>query len=113
MDRSDETLAQLCAREVVEVLKSKPLNYYPEVEETQDIVETILFKYDQYDAAKAYILYRAQHKNIRDVKNAFLDVVEILDSYVYQDDWRVRENSNSDYSFSGLLLHAAGSMVDF
>ena len=111
VDRSDETLAQLCAREVVEVLKSKPLNYYPEVEETQDIVETILFKYDQYDAAKAYILYRAQHKNIRDVKNAFLDVVEILDSYVYQDDWRVRENSNSDYSFSGLLLHAAGSMV--
>ncbi|KQC14028.1 MAG: anaerobic ribonucleoside-triphosphate reductase [Desulfuromonas sp. SDB] len=111
VDRSDETLAQLCAREVVEELKSKPLNYYPEVEETQDIVETVLFKYDQYDAAKAYILYRAQHKNIRDVKNAFLDVVEILDSYVYQDDWRVRENSNSDYSFSGLLLHAAGSMV--
>ncbi|MGC9365464.1 MAG: ribonucleoside triphosphate reductase [bacterium] len=111
VDRSDETLAQLCAREVVEELKSKPLNYYPEVEETQDIVETVLFKYDQYDAAKAYILYRAQHKNIRDVKNAFLDVVEILDSYVYQDDWRVKENSNSDYSFSGLLLHAAGSMV--
>ncbi len=109
--RKDEKRAQVFSKEALENISSIDVNYFPEVEETQDIVEKILFKYDEYDVAKAYILYRQQHKNIREVKRAFLDVIETLDSYVDKDDWRVSENSNSDYSFSGLLLHSAGSMV--
>jgi ribonucleoside-triphosphate reductase len=36
---------------------------------------------------------------------------KLIDDYVQQNDWRVNENSNVNYSFSGLLLHAAGSVI--
>ncbi|MBN1620777.1 ribonucleoside triphosphate reductase [candidate division WOR-3 bacterium] len=107
----DEDKVKKIARETYEILKNSKNSFYPEVEEAQDTVERKLFEHNEYDAAKAYILYREQHKNIRDVRNSFLDVVGTLDSYVLKSDWRVKENSNSDYSFSGLLLHAAGSVV--
>ncbi|MFT4311879.1 MAG: ribonucleoside triphosphate reductase [Candidatus Woesearchaeota archaeon] len=35
----------------------------------------------------------------------------ILDDYLDQQDWRVKENSNVSYSFSGLMLHAAGNII--
>lgn len=107
----NEEKVRKIAFETFEILRTSENLYYPEVEETQDIVERKLFEHNEYDAAKAYILYREQHKSIRDVRKSLLDVVETLDSYVLQSDWRVKENSNSDYSFSGLLLHAAGSVV--
>ncbi|MBN1149898.1 ribonucleoside triphosphate reductase [candidate division WOR-3 bacterium] len=108
---SDQEKVKKISEETYSILKSSQRGYYPEVEETQDIVEKKLFENNEYDAAKAYILYREQHKSLRDVRKSLLDVVDTLDSYVQQSDWRVNENSNSDYSFSGLLLHAAGSVV--
>ncbi len=35
----------------------------------------------------------------------------VVEGYISAEDWRVRENSNTNYSFSGLMLHAAGSMI--
>ncbi|MFT4312820.1 MAG: ribonucleoside triphosphate reductase [Candidatus Woesearchaeota archaeon] len=42
------------------------------------------------------------------MKNEF---IELVDGYLSENDWRVKENSNVKYSFSGLLLHAAGSVL--
>ena len=54
------------------VLKTIELKYddtaIPDVEAVQDIVEIGLMKYDLYDVAKAYILYRAEHHKIREKK---------------------------------------------
>lgn len=40
-----------------------------------------------------------------------VDAQKIINEYVQKSDWRVQENSNEDYSFSGLLLHAAGTVI--
>ncbi|MDK2372052.1 MAG: adenosylcobalamin-dependent ribonucleoside-diphosphate reductase [Candidatus Korarchaeota archaeon] len=53
----------------------------PHVEEIQDIVELALMKYDLFDVAKAYILYRKEREKIRKEKMAILgkDYVDDVD----------------------------------
>ncbi len=83
----------------------------PTVEEVQDIVEKVLIKSGNAKTAKAYILYRQQHAKLRETKDMLMDVGKTINSYIHQEDWRVKENSNEDYSFSGLLLYAAGKVI--
>ncbi len=72
----------------------------PDVEEVQDIVEWILLDSPFYKTAKAYILYREQHTQIRRIASkAGCDLVE---HYVDNLDWKVKENSNMCYSLQGL-----------
>ena len=72
----------------------------PEVEEVQDIVERVLLDSPYYKTAKAYILYREQHAQIRSiVSKARVDMVE---NYIQKLDWKVNENSNMCYSLQGL-----------
>lgn len=57
------------AEYVVEELQSKYREEsVPSVEHTQDIVELMLMRKGHMEAAKAYILYRAEHKQIRETK---------------------------------------------
>jgi len=83
----------------------------PTVEQIQDVVERVLMKSGHAKTAKAYILYRAKHQRIRELKSTMLDVNDTISEYLDRSDWRVKENSNEDYSFSGLLLHTAGKMI--
>jgi len=83
----------------------------PTVEEVQDIVEKVLIKSGHAKTAKAYILYRKQHEKIRSLKSTFVDVTNTISEYLDRADWRVSENANEDYSFSGLLLHTAGKVI--
>ena len=72
----------------------------PEVEEVQDIVERVLLDSPFYKTAKAYILYREQHAQIRKmVTKANVDLVE---HYIQKLDWKIKENSNMCYSLQGL-----------
>ena len=72
----------------------------PEVEEIQDIVERVLLDSPFYRTAKAYILYREQHAQIRNIASrASIDLVE---QYIRKLDWKIRENSNMSYSLQGL-----------
>ena len=72
----------------------------PEVEEIQDIVEEILLGSPFKKTAKAYILYRAQHAQIREISaKATTDLVE---QYIKKLDWKINENSNMSYSLQGL-----------
>ncbi len=72
----------------------------PEVEEIQDIVERVLLDSPFYKTAKAYILYREQHAQIR--KMATKANVDLVDHYIQKLDWRIKENSNMCYSLQGL-----------
>ncbi len=72
----------------------------PEVEEFQDIVERVLLDSSFYKTAKSYIIYREQHAQIRNlVTKANVDLVE---HYIQQLDWKIKENSNMCYSLQGL-----------
>jgi len=72
----------------------------PSVEEVQDIVEDVLLTSPYRKTAKAYILYRQQHAEIRAVSARFNS--DLVDRYLDQRDWKVNENSNMSYSLQGL-----------
>jgi len=72
----------------------------PEVEEIQDIVERVLLDSPFYKTAKAYILYREQHAQIRNI--ATKANVDLVDTYIKKLDWKIKENSNMCYSLQGL-----------
>ena len=66
-----------------------------DVEEIQDIVERVLLDSPFYKTAKAYILYREQHAQIRRIETkAHIDLVE---HYIKKLDWKIKENSNMCY----------------
>lgn len=76
------------------------LGSLPDVEEIQDIVERVLLDSPFYKTAKAYILYREQHAQIRNITTkASVDLVE---HYIQKLDWKIKENSNMAYSLQGL-----------
>ncbi|MDM8551642.1 anaerobic ribonucleoside-triphosphate reductase [Desulfobacterales bacterium HSG2] len=72
----------------------------PEVEEIQDIVERILLDSPFHKTAKAYILYREQHTQLRNI--ATQANVDLVDQYLRKLDWKIKENSNMCYSLQGL-----------
>jgi ribonucleoside-triphosphate reductase len=76
----------------------------PNVETIQDLVEQILFKNLEFKAAKAYIIYRYQHQNIRETKNIFANI-GLVEDYLNLNDWRIKESANSTYSLQGLNQH--------
>lgn len=109
-----ETASNLAWRAVAELekrLADKEKGYIPSVEEVQDVVERVLIHAGYADTAKAYILYREQHRKIRDTKTILVDATKTMDEYLKREDWRVNENSNVNYSFSGLSLHLSGSII--
>ena len=83
----------------------------PAVEEIQDVIEKTLIAENFGDVAKAYILYRDQRQRIRDGKALVLDIEKTMEGYLNQTDWRVNENSSSNYSLGGLILHNAGAVT--
>ena len=72
----------------------------PTVEQIQNIVEEELMSGPYSETAKAYILYREQHKKLREMEA--VAHVDIVDSYLKKLDWQVKENSNMGYSLQGL-----------
>ncbi len=81
------------------------------VEDIQDSVENVLVQAGYSDVAKAYILYRRQHEKLRNMKNTILDYKDVVDSYVKEIDWRVKENSTVTYSVGGLILSNSGAIT--
>jgi ribonucleoside-triphosphate reductase len=83
----------------------------PDIETVQDLVERSFIKRGLTKAAKAYILYRAQHDNLRKNKQMMMDVQGLVADYLDREDWRVNENSNAGFSYASLLNHVSGSVV--
>ncbi len=81
------------------------------VEKIQDSVESVLSKAGYDDVSKAYILYRKQRENIRNIGATMLDYKKIVDNYLNVADWRVKENSTVTYSVGGLILSNSGAIT--
>ncbi|MBW1693081.1 MAG: ribonucleoside triphosphate reductase [Deltaproteobacteria bacterium] len=85
---------------VLDLTHELSLGPLPEVEGIQDIVERVLFDSPFFKTAKAYILYREQHAQIRAITAKAS--VDLVDNYIQKLDWKISENSNMSYSLQGL-----------
>lgn len=61
-----EEKIDIIVENIVEEIKSRFVDFYPNVENIQDIVEKHLVNNDLYEIAKAYIIYRAKRKEERE-----------------------------------------------
>lgn len=82
----------------------------PSVEHVQDVVEKILIEDGHAKTAKAYILYRKQHQDMREIGGLLKDI-DVVDDYLSMLDWKVNENSNMAYSLQGLNVYATESII--
>ena len=111
---SDKEMSELLAKEVTKRLNEKFQNgKLPTVEDVQDLVEKTLVETGHYKTAKAYILYREEHKKMRDVKTMLMNVDDVIDDYISEKEWRVKENANVGFSYSGLMWHGIGTMIAY
>ena len=90
-----------------QVVKIYEENYQgiPTVEIIQDIVEKSLIENGHAKTAKAYILYRQQRTEARNFQNLMLNSAKMIQEYLGGEDWRIKENSNMNYSLQGLNNH--------
>jgi ribonucleoside-triphosphate reductase len=82
----------------------------PTVEQVQDAVEKILIEEGHARTGKAYILYRKQHQDMREIGGLLKDI-DVVDDYLSMMDWKVQENSNMSYSLQGLNVYATENIV--
>jgi ribonucleoside-triphosphate reductase (formate) len=106
-----EEIISLLALRVTSDFQKKIQDETIHVEDIQDSVENVLEQTGYTDVAKAYILYRKNREKIRNMKSTILDYKEIVNSYVNEEDWRVKENSTVTYSVGGLILHNSGAIT--
>ena len=96
----DRKNANTLALQVVRVVNEKYDNLgVVTVEEIQDEVEKILIEAGHAIIAKAYILYRKQRADVRDLKASFNEMEQLIENYINGSDWRIKENSNTTFSF--------------
>lgn len=60
--------AERLTKIVINILKKGLNGEFPSVEQVQDVVEQVLMAAGHFEPAKAYILYREKHKEIREAK---------------------------------------------
>ncbi len=96
----DHAEAERLMRTVLTRAEAELTEAIPDVELIQNIVENVLLESRYKATAKAYILYRDQHAQMRQFANAMNN--DLVDRYVQRTDWRVKENSNMAYSLQGL-----------
>ena len=105
----DQALSERLALEVTDLLNQKfHANSIPAVEEVQDMVEEILIKNRYVKIAKAFILYREQHRQMRDIADD--QGAHLMEDYLGRADWRLKENSNMSFSVQGLNNYIASAI---
>jgi len=74
VNRYDEESLNKVVNHVLKIIAEKyGAERIPHVEEIQDIVELSLVKFDLYEVAKAYIIYRKERERIREEKKKILE----------------------------------------
>lgn len=96
----DEQQATELSEKVINYLHSVVSETVVAIEQVQDAVEHVLMVSRFKATAKAYILYREQHAEMRSF--ATMSSLGLVDNYLDKLDWQVKENSNMGYSLQGL-----------
>lgn len=103
-----ENTAQKLTIRVISMVDAMIQDDVPSVEQVQDVVEEVLLASPYKQTAKAYILYRDQHTKIRELVSAAN--ADLVENYIHQTDWQVKENSNMGYSLQGLNNYLASEL---
>lgn len=107
----DENILSTLALKATSMAEHKAANGSVAVEDVQDCVEQVLSESGYFDVARSYILYRDQHKKLRQAKTTLLDYQKTVDNYLKTVDWRVKESSTITYSLGGLILGNSGAIT--
>ncbi|OPL18402.1 MAG: anaerobic ribonucleoside triphosphate reductase [Candidatus Aegiribacteria sp. MLS_C] len=113
--RSTSTEAD--AREISDQVEAALyMNYFktgsiPTVEHIKDFIEETLILRKLTSAARAFILYREKREEARDVDHLLSGMECIVQDYLGKVDWRVKENSNMNYSLQGLNFYLSSSIT--
>lgn len=100
--------------EVLIVLGSKDVW---SVEEIQDVIEKELFKSDDFDVLRSFMVYRHTRKLQREnidgfsSETTFVNSTQTIEEYIGQTDWRINANANTSYSNAGLVNNVAGKII--
>ena len=109
--KDDHPLAKRLCKQVIAILEKRyNRENIPDVEDVQDIVEYVLVDNKLYEVAKAYIIYRQQHREIRELKR-LLEPSGLIETYLKRSDWLIRENSNMSFSLQGLNSYIVRKVV--
>ncbi|OGX05376.1 MAG: ribonucleoside triphosphate reductase [Omnitrophica bacterium RIFCSPLOWO2_12_FULL_50_11] len=103
--------ADLLTLQVIKVLDNRYPRGILAIEEIQDIVEQVLISANYLKTARAFIVYREQHKALRRDKKTVIDVISSVNEYLDRLDWRVNANANQGYSLGGMILNISGKVV--
>ncbi|MFA5249041.1 MAG: ribonucleoside triphosphate reductase [Candidatus Paceibacterota bacterium] len=109
---ADGEKSQELTQKIIDILNRRfKKGEMPQIEQIQDIVEEVLILEGSVKAAKAYILYRAQRKSVREEVDIFEAGVDRLDQYLEKLDWEVKENANMAFSLQGLNHYGVSYLV--
>jgi ribonucleoside-triphosphate reductase len=103
--------ATALAAQAAKVLAHRFSTATPTIENIQDVAEQVLIAADYVATARAYIVYREQHKRLREDRRTVVDVAASMNEYLERQDWRVNANANQGYSLGGLILNVAGKVT--
>lgn len=105
-----QEIAEKLSDQTVKKLSKARFDLYPTVEQIQEIIEDTLIESGYIKTAKAYIIYREQHARMRELKTA-LESDALVEGYLKQLDWKIKENANMTYSLQGLNNYIASEVV--
>jgi len=107
----DRFEAELLTAQAIKVLSYSYRKGIPGIEQIQDIVEHVLITSNHLKTARAYIVYREQHKKLRQDRKTVVDVSSSVNEYLDRADWRINANANQGYSLGGLILNVSGKVI--
>ena len=86
--------------------KALPNDYVIDIEDIQDAILITLAHHD-VNSAVAFARYRTLHAKKR---NQLIDPVTTIEEYLEKGDWRVKENSNQNFCYGGLVNNTVGKV---
>ena len=107
---TDDVL-QMIALRITSDFEPKIKNNLVDVEAIQDSAEKVLMEAGYPDVSKAYILYRKQRENIRNITSTTFDYKMLIDGYLEGNTQHETESSSEIYSVGGLILSNSGAIT--
>lgn len=107
-EEKPELVNSVADKVIDKISKKFHANTIPAVEEVQDMVEETLIEEKLIKTAKAYILYRDQRRQVREINNN--NEEKLMEDYLGRADWRLKENSNMSFSVQGLNNYIASAI---
>jgi ribonucleoside-triphosphate reductase len=104
----DDSIIDMIALRITSDFEPKIKDGLIDVEDIQDSAEKVLSEAGYTDVAKAYILYRRQRENIRNIKATTLDYKNLVDSYLHGME---HDSSEPSYSVGGLILSNSAAIT--